>query len=82
MDYYRVLICLSIPNSSSLALLSLIFVAIVVDLVRFLPIYSVHIPMFCSLHLKQGEIVARLTFHTTLRGESKIALAAAASLLA
>ena len=31
---------------------------------------------------KQGEIIARLTVHATLRGESKIALTAAASLMA
>jgi hypothetical protein len=48
MDYYRVRVYHSIPNSSSLALPSLIVVAIVVELVRFLPVYSVHIPMFCS----------------------------------
>jgi hypothetical protein len=48
MDYYRVRVYHSIAKSSSLALPSLIVVAIVVDLVRFLPVYSVHIPMFYS----------------------------------
>jgi hypothetical protein len=31
------------------------------------------------VYLKQGEIIARLTVHATLRDESKIALAAAAA---
>ena len=48
MDYYRVRVYHPIPNSSSLAFFSLIVVAIVVELVRFLPVYSVHIPTFCS----------------------------------
>ena len=48
MDYYRVRVYHSIPNSSSLALPSLIVVAIVVELVRVLPVYSVYIPMFGS----------------------------------
>jgi hypothetical protein len=83
MDYYRVCVYHSILKFSSLALTSLIVVAIVVDLVRFLPVYSVHILIFVLVVcLKQGEIIARLTLHTTLRGQSKIALAAAASLLA
>jgi hypothetical protein len=53
MDYYRVRVYHSIPNFSSLALLSLIVVAIVVELVRFLPVYSVHILMFI-VYLKTG----------------------------
>jgi hypothetical protein len=40
---------------------------------------DVFVLIVCS---KQGEIIARLTVHATLRGESKIALAAAASLMA
>jgi hypothetical protein len=45
MDYYRVGVYQPNPNRSSLALPSLIVVAIVVELVRFLPVYSVHILM-------------------------------------
>jgi hypothetical protein len=82
MDYYRVRVYHTIPNSSSLALPSLIVVAIVVDLVRFLPYTQCTFQCFILVvYLKQGEIIARLTLHTTLR-EGKIALAAAASLLA
>jgi len=62
---------------------SLIVVAIVVELVRFLPYTQCTFRyLVLIVYLKQGEIVARLTVHTTLRGESKIAWAAAASLVA
>jgi hypothetical protein len=56
MDYYRVRVYHTIPNSSSLAVPSLIVVAIAVDLVRFLPVYSVHIPMFCSRCVPKNRV--------------------------
>ena len=87
MDYYRVCVHHPIIDAFSLASLSLILVAILVELVRFyLPplarILSAR-PDLCSGHCAytQGEIIARLAVHTTLRGESRIA-AAAASLVA
>lgn len=74
-----------ILNAFSLASPSLIVVAILVELVRFflpyLPTYSVHILIFCS-GLTQGEIVARLAVHTTLRGESRMASVVTAKLMA
>jgi hypothetical protein len=83
MDYYWVRVYHSIPNSPSLALSSLIVVAIVVELVRFFHILSAHTNVLFSRCVpKQGEIIARLTVHTTLRGESKMVLKAAASLMA
>jgi hypothetical protein len=87
MDYYRVRVYHFALNRSSLTSPSLIVVAIVVELVCFSSpyfsnTYSAYILMFCSCAPKQGEIIARLTVHTTLRSESKIALAAAASLVA
>ena len=86
MDYYRVCVHHPIIDAFSLASPSLILVAILVELVRFcLPlarILSAHSDL-CSGHCAytQGEIIARLAVHTTLRGESRIA-AAAASLAA
>jgi hypothetical protein len=87
MDYYRVRVYHPITDAFSLAPPSLILVAILVELVCLslplpAPILSAHSDL-CSGHCAhiQGEIIARLAVHTTLRGESKIA-AAAASLVA